>query len=360
MLSLTLAFSVAGSLSGCAREVELDASVTLKDIEVFYPASWTLEDSDSDFAYIEPPDPGLAFAYHMNFWMDIDIFSSTNSELIDALLESVYDGVGLADSQTQIEALGSWIEQDGAAVQYAKLTTPAGGIKLKGYMVTILMGSDIYVAFATIEEAYFTQYDKLLLKIVESIDIDNNNSKPESEWDEPDSPIENASGQTVYQPGMYKVGTNLPAGEYYFTPAEGEDSAYICAYPDSTKEDILDNAFFSGGYYLTVKEGQYLEVDRTTFIAVTELTPELQTSIEEGVYKVGLDIPAGKYELLKTTSDDSTDEFVADRSASYAVYNNSTVDKVLKNYSYFDTSDFVIVTEGQYLELSRCKGTLVE
>ena len=72
-----------------------------------------------------------------------------------------------------------------------------------------------------------------------------------------------------YQSGMYKVGVMLPAGEYKLIP-EG-DSAYVAVMKDSYcigVDSIISNDNFSSEKYVTVKDGQYLMVNRATIVPV--------------------------------------------------------------------------------------------
>ena len=72
----------------------------------------------------------------------------------------------------------------------------------------------------------------------------------------------------VYSEGMYKVGKDLPAGEYKVT-CNSEYSCYIEVSSDSTGnfDSIITNDNFDGEKYVTVSEGQYLTVTRGTFTA---------------------------------------------------------------------------------------------
>jgi hypothetical protein len=60
-----------------------------------------------------------------------------------------------------------------------------------------------------------------------------------------------------YKDGMFKVGTDIPAGEYN---VEAEDMGYIEVSKNSRHQllDIVTNDNFEGNKHITVKEGQYL------------------------------------------------------------------------------------------------------
>ncbi len=164
-------------------------------------------------------------------------------------------------------------------------------------------------------------------------------------WDKDFSNVE--SDMTVvatwgYRSGSYRVGEDIPAGEYKLL-ASG--SSYYCAYPDMTKSTILENGNFTTVAYVTLSDGQLFELNRGSFMPVSSASPT--TTIKgNGIYKVGLDLPAGQYKLTQEGT----------YSAYYAVL--STVDATARHNivdnDNFDNSSYVEVHDGQYLELSRC------
>lgn len=151
--------------------------------------------------------------------------------------------------------------------------------------------------------------------------------------------------------GVYKVGTDLDAGEYFFTSSS---MGYICIYHDSTKSEILENDNWSNQYYVTVEDGQYLEVTRAEFVPMSLReaylgNPSKSKSLSEGMYKVGLDCDPGEYKL------DSDGEM-----GYYCIYNNSSADRHIIDNDNFEGQNYVTVSEGQYLILNRCTAKFVE
>lgn len=59
----------------------------------------------------------------------------------------------------------------------------------------------------------------------------------------------------------FKIGVNLPAGEYQLV-ADDADGGYYCIYPDSRQQDIISNDNFEGQTYVSVSDGQYLTLSR--------------------------------------------------------------------------------------------------
>ena len=156
-----------------------------------------------------------------------------------------------------------------------------------------------------------------------------------------------ATASSWYESGAYKVGSDLPAGEYYLEATEG--SAYFCVSSDSTGDSILYNDNFSGGVYITVEDGQYFSVKWAHFAPVADVTrPVDPDSLSDGLYRVGTDIPAGEYKFQAT-----------DDTGYFCVFDNSTVDRDIVTNDLFEGSQYVTVQDGQYLELSFCTGALV-
>lgn len=148
--------------------------------------------------------------------------------------------------------------------------------------------------------------------------------------------------ENPYMPGMYKVGADLPAGEYCFVASGG--SGYACVSEDSNQDDILENEMFEHTWFVTVSDGQYLEASRCGFVVAADVVLDIEPdgSFEEGMYRVGIDIPAGEYKL---TTDDS---------GYYCIYKNSVPPFDIVSNDIFDGSSYVTVKAGQYLMTSDC------
>lgn len=67
----------------------------------------------------------------------------------------------------------------------------------------------------------------------------------------------------TYTEGTYKAGLTIPAGEYKLIP---NGSAYVAVLSDTKGgiRSIVSNDNFDGEKYITIKDGQYLEVVRAT------------------------------------------------------------------------------------------------
>ncbi len=74
----------------------------------------------------------------------------------------------------------------------------------------------------------------------------------------------------TYGPGTYKIGTMLPEGEYRLESIGG--SSYMARLEDSrgVLDSIIANENFNDNVYVTVYNGEYLEVKRANIVPVTE------------------------------------------------------------------------------------------
>ena len=149
---------------------------------------------------------------------------------------------------------------------------------------------------------------------------------------------------TAYKEGMYKIGTDMDAGEYLLSTS---GSGYFQVAKDSTGafDSIVCNGNFDGTSYVTVSDGQYLTLTRCAAVSATD-APKADTSsgtLSDGMYKVGFDLPAGEYKITSAqggytqVSTDSTHDF-----GSIVTNDNFTGDK------------YITVSDGQYLTLTRC------
>ena len=148
----------------------------------------------------------------------------------------------------------------------------------------------------------------------------------------------------MYNSGMYKVGVDLPAGEYVLVG----NSAYFQIAKDSTGvlESIIANDNFNNRSIITVQDGQYVTLTRCTAYAFKDapkVNPE-NGFLREGMYKVGVDLPAGEYKVI------------ANGMGYTEVSSNSKHDlNAIVSNDNFQGEKYITVKAGQYLKLTRAK-----
>ncbi len=151
-----------------------------------------------------------------------------------------------------------------------------------------------------------------------------------------------APKDTVIKPGTYKIGTDLPAGEYLFI---ADSMSYIEIASDSTGsfESIIANDTVTGHRYITVKDGEYLKLQGGKAYAVADAPSVVPADglYKDGMYKVGTDIPAGEYKVVVTSSMGYIEVSSGSR---------GTFDQIITND--VPTADtYITVSDGQYLTL---------
>ncbi len=154
--------------------------------------------------------------------------------------------------------------------------------------------------------------------------------------------------------GTYKVGTDIAAGEY-FVQSKDNLGCYLSINKDSTgaMDSIIANANTTTHTFVTVMEGQYLQIKRGKFTkADTATVPKAQDGkYIAGTYRVGTDIPAGEYKVSPTDVLSGYLEVTKDSS--------KTFQSILTNEN-FTGDTYITVAEGQYLTVTRGEFVLVE
>lgn len=140
--------------------------------------------------------------------------------------------------------------------------------------------------------------------------------------------------------GMYKVGTDMQAGEYIIV-----GSGYLQISSDSSGsfESIVENDNYTNRTIILINNGQYVKFSGRAYTPAE--APKVDASsgmLPAGKYKVGVDLPAGEYKLTPSGSG----YYGLSTSASESM-------DVLVSNDNFDTDIYLTVQDGQYLKLSR-------
>ena len=100
----------------------------------------------------------------------------------------------------------------------------------------------------------------------------------------------------------------------------------------------------NGGVYVTVKEGEYLNVNGGNIYEINKSPNKGAENgyYKEGMYKVGQDIPAGEYNV-EATSGLAYIEVDSD--------SRHTIESIISNDN-FENNKIISVSDGQYLLLN--------
>jgi fibronectin type 3 domain-containing protein len=147
----------------------------------------------------------------------------------------------------------------------------------------------------------------------------------------------------LYYPGIYKVGIDIPAGEYLMVSTK-EDSSQFFTSVDKEGEQWLAMGIPQPYIYATLTSGEYVTMTDTKAypIAYAPLVPtNADGTLSQRQYKVGRDIPAGTYVLYE--SDPVFFGEVQVRKDSYNKYPS------IVGQDFFVGRIYVTVQNGQYL-----------
>lgn len=150
----------------------------------------------------------------------------------------------------------------------------------------------------------------------------------------------------TYKAGMYKIGSDMPEGEYVLI---GNGMSYFEIDKDSTgtMNSILANDNFSKRSIISAKSGQYVKLTNCTAYAFKD-APKVEPQdgyLLDGMYKVGVDLPAGEYKIIPTGSI-AYKEISSDSSHDMG---SIIANDILQGESY------ATVKNGQYLKLTGSK-----
>ncbi|GAB3792416.1 hypothetical protein [Virgibacillus kimchii] len=161
---------------------------------------------------------------------------------------------------------------------------------------------------------------------------------------------EEMNDDTLIAAGTYKVGEDIPSGEYLVF---GNGMGYIESASDSTGE--LDSIIFNDNLmndahaYVTLEDGEYFKLQSAEMYPVED-APSVEPDdgvYQDGMYKVGEDIPAGEYQIILDSSIDMGYYEVATDSSHQlgSIVTNENV----------QADTYLTVSEGQYLKLQDVK-----
>lgn len=159
-------------------------------------------------------------------------------------------------------------------------------------------------------------------------------------------PAEPDFTRTTYKGSAARVGKDIAPGEYKVTCSDDDKTGCCRVYSNIAKESIIDSEQYFESTYVTLSEGQFIDAKNVTFTSVNKAkaTSGLSENDMSSMYKIGLDLKAGEY-LISANQDET---------GYYCVYDSSDVANrnILINDT-FEGNARVVVSEGQYLEISR-------
>lgn len=105
-----------------------------------------------------------------------------------------------------------------------------------------------------------------------------------------------------YAAGVYRVGTDIPAGNYWFTGSKSSLSTFYILQPTSAGATTYDTVHINSYYghnLMDLREGEVFILDNEgTMLPLDQVTESFTPPYGSGVYRVGVDIPEGTYQLV--------------------------------------------------------------
>ena len=146
--------------------------------------------------------------------------------------------------------------------------------------------------------------------------------------------------------GMYKIGSDLDAGEYVLIAPKTSVYYQIASDSSGDLSSILANGNPNGRQYITVEDGQYLTIGGGKLYTLADAPAVAESgNLPAGEYKVGTDIAAGEYKISVTgsscyieVSTDSTGQL-----SSIRTNDNVTAD----TYITVNDGEYLTITDGE-------------
>ncbi len=167
------------------------------------------------------------------------------------------------------------------------------------------------------------------------------------------TPAQEDLAKKFRHPGMYKVGSEIPAGRYMLAVLRGMAGYYQIARDSSgTLDSIISNDNFTTFVYADLRDGDYFQLVGAGFALRDELPISFDpSSLGPGEYIIGTDIPAGEYKLTA----DETGMAYWQRSKNA----RGTLDGIIANEN-FDNQNYVTVQAGELFKITNAAAVPVQ
>ncbi|MBQ2774306.1 MAG: hypothetical protein IJF40_00245 [Clostridia bacterium] len=160
----------------------------------------------------------------------------------------------------------------------------------------------------------------------------------------------------LYSEGSYRVGTDIPAGEYLVYSTSGSETALCVAYQNA--DPFSEDADMRGvealnPMYFTIRVGDIIEIENGNIMLAPKgavARPDSNGAYDDTcMYKVGKDINPGKYKFVPDS---------ADAEYAFIVYKNSFYedsDMVVKENLKAKGTIEITLANGQYVDFYGAK-----
>jgi hypothetical protein len=191
------------------------------------------------------------------------------------------------------------------------------------------------------------------------VHISCNRGAKEAETSSQPQSITNSGNQTstktdFIKPGMYKVGSEIAAGEYVVEATSS--SGYFQISSDSSGEfdSIIVNDNLNKGEfgYVIIEDGDYIQLQNCRMYLSAEKTiqPKDLEKIPASTYKIGKDLPSGEYKLTVKRQPAYWERSKNPRDSVYGIIANDNI----------ENSAYVTVSDGEYFKITGIEAAIAK
>lgn len=274
LLIIAVIACVGSVLSGCSTNQAEDDASSMESAALYWmdydiPSTWTKDKSSQDnYTNVYESSNGCKAMFAMQPGVN---FPEDYKSYLDDLISQLNSQDSMSLDNEQATKLGN-----SPKYLYDLTGTGDNGVKIKGKACFILNGHAIYYAILASPDNLYNDYSSLFDKIIESINFEETSEPLGVIWDfnsinefhsnaDNSTTTETQNTTTTYKSGTYKVGSDMPAGEYKLTATSNTGKGYWCVRDSSASDsNIIRNENFENSTYVTVSEGEYIELSRCT------------------------------------------------------------------------------------------------
>lgn len=206
---------------------------------------------------------------------------------------------------------------------------------LSSCLISLSLNSVAFAETTTVSETSATEETTMA---DETTEVEETTSSTEEVNDK--DPFDPASYETVFEADMYKIGKDMPAGEYKIIA--NEDYSMFELNGDARGEDYIASNSVDTFVYVVVEDGQYLTLSDCFAVPVEETwaVEPVDGKLPAGMYRVGTDIEPGEYKVV------AVEDY-----ASYQITEDANGEKYIDSNS-IKKSHYIEVKDGEYLLIS--------
>ncbi len=240
---------IVSSMNGNDNTNDSKQHITFDTLSMDIPSYWIYDESasTSNTVYYKEYDDnnsmtGMLYLMKHPIGHKVDITTDFNN-LINGLEQT--DGVHDMQEPSDIKNI------DGFNSRFIKYQQDVYGQSFYVRSYAIAVGNDIITLTYCDENSAMADFEIAIDSISINYIETETTTQPTTE-----------TASTVISEGTYKVGSEIPAGEYKLTTTTSVSGYYAILKDSSGTDNIITNDNFDNQSYVTVKDGQYLELNR--------------------------------------------------------------------------------------------------